>query len=366
MRKLNGYVLPLTLMIIFASVGLLTTVMRRAFIFQDKVRYAFNREKARTLALAGIQVGMSQLSVVKPKENKKKENAQNTEQKTDKKEEKLTPEQEWLLQLMLVVNKWQTFNLTEKSDGIDARLDIYISCEQGKININSLLLEPSQTDKKQESAQAGQQDQSKAEPGKRKNFAESLQEKLVQEVGLSILEILKSKQKKLGRQLEDPTEILTEEAARKFVDRVFRTPEQAGEKADKFYLMDLFTVDTRSEKLNPWLLSASVCALLGLQVPQRLITEGKDKAIREAVKKLRPFIGWKKEWDVTMEPLYGKPFSAIPQGIDVLFAPEFEATVFSVISYVRVGNISQKVCGIIEKINDEHNTIFKLKKLYWM
>lgn len=366
MRKLNGYVLPLTLMIIFASVGLLTTVMRRAFVFQDKVRYAFNREKARTLALAGIQVGMSQLSVVKPKENKKKENAQSAEQQAGQKEEKLTPEQEWLLQLMLVINRWQTFNLTEKSDGIDARLDLYISCEQGKININSLLTDPSQTDKKQEVEQATQPEQSKTEPGKRKNFAESLQEKLVQEVGVSILEILKSKQRKLGRSLEDPTEILTEEAARKFVDRVFRTPEQIDEKANRFYLMDLFTVETRTEKLNPWLLSGSVCALLGLQLPQRLIADGKDKAIRDAVKKLRPFIGWKKEWDITMEPLYGKPFSVIPQGIDVLFAPEFEATVFSVISCVRIGNISQKLCGVVEKTNDEHNIVFKLKKLYWM
>jgi hypothetical protein len=360
MKKLFGYVLPLTLMIIFLSVGLLTTVLRKAFVFQDKINFAVKREKARTLALAGIQVGMSQVSFIKPKEKQEK-NKKEQNNKNNPKEDTLTPEQEWLLQLISVINRWQVFNLTRESDGIDARMQIYISCEQGKINLNALLLRPLEAEK-------NKPDNSKQEvTTKRKNFAESLEEKLVQEVGLSILEILKIKQKKLGRSLEDPTELLTEEAARKFETRIFNTPqEKKAEKAERFVLMDLFTTQTRTEKLNPWLLSASVCALLGFDLPQKLLAQGKDKIIRDAVKKLRPFIGWKKDWDQTLQPLYGKNFTSIPTGIDVIFAPEFEATIFSVICYVEVAGITQGVCGVIEKTADGNNTVFRLKKLYWI
>lgn len=371
MKNSQGYVLVTTLLIIGLAMALLSTVMYRSFVFQDNALLAINRQKAKELALGGIQVAMAQLALIVPEEKEKKED------KSEK--DKLTPVQQWILKLLPKINKWQTFTLKENIEGIDGTLEIFISCEQGKININKNLM---QSEDKQEGSgdeQKSPQDKAKAGPDaaqKSKTAPEVIEERLVQALGLGILDILKSSKKSLGRSLEDPTELLKNESVVKaFKDKIFVSPVKSDVKTQgkNIYLMDLFTTETQSDKLNPWLLSNSLCVLLGFNTLHgpKDGTDNKEINFKEKIKSLKPFTMWSQQWNNLLASVYGVEYAKIPKPISLLFASKFEATIFSVISYAKVGSILQKVCGIIEKTQNPSglapaSITFKLKKLYWL
>ena len=65
-----GYVMILTLIIVSLSVVLATYLARRSTIFNAFASTAIKREKAKMLALSGIQIAMSQLASTPEKAKK--------------------------------------------------------------------------------------------------------------------------------------------------------------------------------------------------------------------------------------------------------------------------------------------------------
>lgn len=394
-----GYVLITTLLIIALSVTLLTTVMRRSFVYQDRVRFYTSREKARVLALSGLEVALSQLAVIVPKEqaskdSAKSQNGQETKtptsanstgaQETAKKEDKLTPEQEFLKQLLPIVNNWQQFALTEDKDGIEGTLKLYISCEQGKINLHRLLAlaqdkktaEPVKTNNSPKTNN-NQPPKAQNSVNNQKTFADTVQERILTNMNVNIIELLKERRASLGRALEDPTELLGSPLAKGFNVQLFAEPSEQTDRPktkQPLYLMDLFTTYTSSANLNPWVLSDSVALLFGLKPMHAKGEESSDPkplSVQEKVKRLQPFISWQKQWDVLMGSQYGKKISDIPKEISTMFGSQFEATVFSVVSYGTVNGVTQKVSAVVEETTPPQTVspksiVFTIKKLYWL
>ena len=59
-------------------------------------------------------------------------------------------------------------------------------------------------------------------------------------------------------------------------------------------------------------------------------------------------MNWEQDWDSILSPIYGKKYAALGKEITELFANEFEATAFSVVSYCSVGSVTQKMYAVLE------------------
>lgn len=349
--KKPGYILMLTILGIAVAVGLITVVVQQAILYQQQTRLALDKSQARQLVFSSLELALSQVSLVLPKED--------NEKKEEKKEE-LKPYQRWLLRVLSKINKWHTYELTEDLEGT---ITYYLASEQGKINLSSFESElqgiqqpkkDAQPSAKQQSAgQAAKADEKKEEVSP----LQAVDELIKKEKDIGIKDALKRFYSQFRRVPEDITELLKIERFKEFKDQLFMTPGDS----KKIVLTDLFTV-RHNEKMNPFLFTKSVKKLLGL----------KDGIIdEEMVKKIQPKFDWAQEWDKLLVDTYGKKFSSLPEGISTLFATEFGVTGFSVVSYCTVGTITQKVFAVLELTEpgpdiSPKSLVFKVGKLYWL
>ena len=162
---------------------------------------------------------------------------------------------------------------------------------------------------------------------------------------------------------EDPTELLRISYFAKLKDRLF-TPLKKEHRG--LYIMDLFTFRPQaSEKVNPWLLTASAKTLLGIREQKGASQD------EEFVKKIKPQMNWEADWDEVLAPRYGKNFAAFDPAIQQVFAEAFEAKAFSVVSYCTVGKVTQRLYAVLEVAEPDKDlspksVIFKVTKLYWL
>lgn len=375
----KGYVLPTTLMIISIAIALLTSVMSRSFLYQDTVSFELKKQRVRMLAFSGIQIAMAQASLVLPEDKKsdadskaKSAEAAAKSQNAQKTSEQLTPAQQHIVQLLPIVNKWQTFKLNENADGIDGTIQIYISCENGKFNLTRmselLTVKDATGEKNQKTQEANKKEEAskkQATAGPVKTWPETVSQLLEQAGIAGFSKTLISFKEKNGRAPDDPTELLTQEAIKAFKTNIFLSQPEKSILKSPIYLMDLFTTATSTERLNPWLLSASVATLLGFK------RNSEKFNVKEKIKEVRPFTNWSQQWNKLLEPLYGKKFEAIQKEITPLFAASFDASVCSVTCYAQIQNATQKIYAIIEKVNpptgiSSKSVVFKIKRLYWL
>ena len=81
------------------------------------------------LALGGIDIALSQLSFKAPDVNESKKSSSASE----------SFEQLWFKRIFPLMNKWQNFNISKIDNSmLNSTLDIYMACENSKININFL------------------------------------------------------------------------------------------------------------------------------------------------------------------------------------------------------------------------------------
>jgi hypothetical protein len=118
------------------------------------------------------------------------------------------------------------------------------------------------------------------------------------------------------------------------------------------------------------LLSDSMCGLLNLKQATAGDIEKRKNAIKKWVEPFKPEAKWDQDWDKMLAPLYGKKFDALPKFIKLLLVTKFGPTVFSVLSYGKVGEVTQRFLAIIEKgepsdKKDGRATV-TIKKLYWL
>ncbi len=402
-----GYVLVLTLMIISVSLILITTVYQRYFSYQSAIGSLYNREQAKMLALGGVQVGLAQLALVNKKagdQNNESQNGSNIKQNisgdntqinsqdesfsqdqlTDQKE---SPEQKWLTQVLPLINRWQTIELSDDITGVDGTLKLYIASEEGKINLNQFVVASSEgLDNKNAQEQSSQattekdpssnedkkslndQDGSLEENIDKKRADQKLNSKgainkiVMDKFQVNIESLVNNLYKKLGRYLIDPTELVTEKLPESITKNIFFNYPTDSQNSDDYYFMDIFTTFSKSYNLNPWLLSASTLKILGFSVPA-------GDSIKKIVKSFKSEINLEKDFISIFGPVYGIKNNENTQLI--IFNNKFEVEAFSIVSYATCNNARVGVCAIVERITQDpsyskESFAFRIKRLYWL
>lgn len=348
-----GYIMVFTLLAIGAVMVIATYVGHRGSYFLPFSSMIFEREQAKTLALSGVQVAIAQLAQVPEKE----EQSQQGDDKTGSASTKDTPEKQFLLRILPTLNRWQHFDLVENVDGIDGKISICLMCEEGKINLNRII------DFKKNVFRGSEKSGWKA---------------VMQEICKSIGQIVKGGDlfpafekiiKEAKYPFNDATELITKKEFSHFKDILFYQPPTT-KKHDTIYLTDIFTVWSSSDKIEPWLFSDSINALLGLpRVEVDDIKKRKDQ-VEGWVKNFKERSNWQQDWQTILMPVYGKELRTLPKNIDSMLNTTFAPRYFSVLVHGKVGEVTQIVYAILERNkqsqgeNIEYDIV--IKKLYWL
>lgn len=359
MQSAKGYVLILALSMLSLIMVLISGLINRAtpFFFFDAT--VIKREKAKQLALSGLQIAMSQLAanVAPPEEQKPGTAAQAPKSSQDQERIKL------FKSLVPALNSWQRFGLSDTLDGVKGAIDICISCEQGKLNINELF-----------------DFKTKKFVGEGK--AQGDMRKVMQSVFTKLTPYTKDKNlfgvfekflKTRHSKLHEVTELLRiKEFQEVFAQRQFYEPPSLSKEAIKgkkqaVGLTDLFTIWSQEQTVSAWVLSDALCAVFGFNRISQEEIKVRKQAVDQAVEqKAFTVASLDAAWPKGLQALTGKELGAVPQDLKAMLSASFEPDVFSVISRGTVGNISQKIFAIIERREPEgdRSTAFVIKRLY--
>ncbi len=361
----KGYILVMALMII-ALVILITGIMTN--VGDSYVPYMAalgQRNKARVLALGGIACAQSQLGMIVELDTKKSPDAGAS---PSQKPQAPTPEQEavkLLKNLLPILNKWQTVPLTLEKEGIEGTIQFRIACEDGKLNINELFDFNAKKFK----------DEKKGDASIKALLTTLLApvEKRMKTPDLA--QTLESMLAKRGYPLNDVTELLTQAGCTGFKNAQFPSVEPYNKKSSEstppFILTDLFTTHTNQMTVEPWLFSDALRRLCG--IPEQESKQNKkdeQEKITELLKQFKTTADWNKDWDTRLKPLYDVTLKQLPKNIIQLFTKSFEPRLFSVMVSATVGDSTQRLYAILERIKKSQDTKtlydIYIRTFYWI
>lgn len=350
--KKSGYILVLSLMMVSLCVVLVTALVDRGTVFLPFTATYQHRQQAYMLALSGVQIAKSQLAVVPKQEEAKADQAKQAATVPDEKARATA----LLQKLFPVLNRWQTFDLTQEKDGIDGHIKLCIMCEDGKIDINALY-----DFEKQQFAGQGQ------EAEKVKKVLQELFSSIEKQTqGKNLFQSVEAFLKKRGYPLDDPTQLLLVKGFEGFKNNVFYEPLVSKNEKEKkqLYLTDIFTVWTGKKTVEPWFFSSSVQQILGLRVSPD------SKKAAAALKSFTVQAQWPVTWNSTFAQLYETEFAALPKNIDSLLSKKFEPKIFSVLVHGLFDQITQRVFAIVERVEQKSDKgqisySVSIRKLYW-
>lgn len=366
-NKKNGYILILSLMIISLATTLVTYIF---YIGSVQMPYSYtmiNREKAKLLALSGIQIAVCNLSQeieIKQADKKAASNTPSIPTASDVKKNEPSEQEKAARELITTIvpwlNNWQTFALKQDIDGIDGIIKICMGSEDGKFDLNALY------DFEKHSFRG---DQAQQEIIKRliTDFFKRLNK---EDLFSEFEKFLKARQYRL----DDITELLRIPGFVAFKDNVFYPGPLKEKKEEKnetpVYLTDIFTVWSGKQTIDPWLLSHSMCGLVGIKQATTQNVNSRKKAVEQVIKDVTLEAQWATDWKKYLLPLYGVEFGALLKGVDRLFDAKFEPKMFSVLSYGIVGDVTQKMLAIVERTEEKNDKklayTVTIKKLYWL
>lgn len=357
-----GYIMIFTLLVVAAATVMVTYVGHRGSFYLPFSRMILAREKAKQLALGGVQVAIAQLAKsVKKEEGKRQEPQQEVKQEAGsapvEKKESNPEERDLLRRILPVLNRWQVFNLAENVDGVDGDMFVCIMCEDGKINLNRII---------------------DFEKGVLRGDEKTGWKAVIKEVCKQIEQLTKSGDlfpvfekiaKDAKHQFNDATELLTHKEFQQFKDALFYHP-PVGKKQDTLYLLDIFTVWSRSDKLEPWFFSDSINGLFGLPRVEVDDIKKRTEQTEGWLKNFKVRANWQQDWKNILMPVYGKELRTLPKNIDSMLSPTFAPQFFSVRAEGKVDEVTQRVYAILERTkrsqggNVEYDVV--IKKLYWL
>jgi len=334
-----------TLLIVGAAMMIVTYVGHRGSFYLPFSYMITAREKAKMLALGGVQVAIAQLALVEKPKEKQKEQTENKQSASD--------ESEFLQRILPTLNRWQDFDLKENVDGVDGQIKVCLMCEEGKINVNDII-------------------------DFNKGVFKGAWKEIMQELCRSIEKMTKASDlfpafekiiKDVKFPFNDATELITHKEFAQFKDTLFYQP-PTQKKQDTLYLTDIFTVWSSSEKLEPWLFSDSINGILGL--PRVEVDDIKQRKEQSAawVKNFKAQTNWQQDWKSILMPVYGKELRTLPKHIDSMLNAQFDPCFFSVLVHGKVGDVTQRVYAILERNKRvQGDTVaydVAIKKLYWL
>lgn len=352
----SGFILVLTLMILSMIVMLVTQLFQNSMIHFYFDRTMIEREKARSLAKGGIELAISMLTI--QEEKKPTDKAAPALQKPD--EEKKDPNIELLKRIEPALNRWQSFKLKEDVDGIDGEIKLCITSEDGKIDINQWY----DFNKKKFIGEG------ETSLDGKKLFKALFNSVKKTASGKDLFEVFEKFLKQRQYKLNEVTELLSiKEFREAFKEAIFyEPPALKGTKKEQrpVYLMDIFTLWSEAKTLNSWLLSDSICAIVGLKRAEPGDTQAREKEVEQLLKGMKSIEGdIKVTWEKVLQKLYGKELKAVPNEFSSLLAQKFEAKTFGILSYGTVGAITQKIFAIIERSKNAQ-VPYTIKRLYWL
>lgn len=352
--KKSGFILVLTMMLLSIMTLIVSQLFHQGTIYVHYDQAMINREKAKQLAYGGIQLAVSMLSIEMQKTTTQAAGAD------EKKQE--NPEKKLLQKILLSINQWQRFELHDQVDGLNGSVELYIACENGKLDINQLF----DFEKKK----------FKGEGQPQADIRKILQELFAGMKKFTgdkdLFEVFEKFLKQRQYKLDDVTELITiPEFQNLFKTTIFyqpETPQKTGSPKKELFLTDIFTVSSGQMKMQPWLLSSAIQSILGLKKIDLGPAEKRDQRVAELTKDFKQVSSVQELWEKQLQVVYGKDLKSLPKQSELLLNTVFEPTVFSVISYGTVGTITQKLCAIIAKRKDiQHNREeITIKKLYWL
>lgn len=377
-KNLNpGYILVLTLMIISILVIVVTGVFYNTVAQIAFTKTIVDREKAKVLALSGIQLAIDKLTL--PEEKPQKEEVDKKGKEDSKPKDNKS--KQLLKRILPKLNRWQVINLKEDTEGIDGQIKICITSEDGKINLNKLFdykthkfLNDADAKKipgdKATSAEASDKaDEKKTDETKNKpkpdakKFLETIFSAMTEYTQRKdLFSELQANLQKRKFPMNDITELISIPKFEYFQNNLFYEPAATKDSKRPIYLTDIFTTWTDSDKVQPWLLSDSLRALFGLKRVKFNDENEINQLVGEWLKNFNDSNNWQTDWDKTLKPVYGKDFKNLSTHIQFFLADKFAPKIFSVISYGTVGVITQRLIAILELSSENSYTI---KKLYW-
>lgn len=404
-----GYILILTLMVLGLATAVITRMFYQTSAFVPLSNLAIKRQKAQNLALAGVQMALSKLNGpqvdMRPEQednNASKNNKPDVDQETAKTKQK-SKQAVFIERILPALNRWESFNLHEDSDGIDGNIKICLACEDGKINLNQLydftkhefkdtgtrMVSGNRVERfLQDNANifknlAGQETKKEDSPSmlflqhvfnRLGNFTQNQIEPA--RAYSALCNFLKER----SYQLIDVTELLNIPELGYFNQHIFYEPpaniNASDEMSDQFeqdnqarpvYLMDIFTLSTSREKLEPWLLSDSLLAILSFPRAQAGDIIRREQEVAKWTTNFEPGVNWPESWDKSLGQEYEVKFDTLKPEIARSFLNVFNPKVFSVLSHGTVGGVTQKIYAIIKsQTNSKRQTSFVVEKLYWI
>jgi len=338
-KKSKSSILIYTLLFISILLVLLEQFVLNTNLYSYFSVNAIDTQKARVLAIGGINLARVQLSM---NEYEKKD-----EDKSTQKNAKPDPNKkgkEFLKNILPNLNRWQEFKLDEKIDGFDGKVKFCISCENGKININEVF------DFKKQSFKP-----------EMKPFFDGLSFGEKEAKGSAFARNLEKFFKERKKKLDDLSQLLDIEGISSlqflYNPPMYDPPKGAEEAKRKNALMDIFTIYTKENKIEPWLFSDSLCGLLGFRRPQWNDSVKMKDIFEKSIEKFKLDLGknWKDNWDV-LRPIYEKRFDSL-RVIEKILSPQFAPSVYTVISCGIVGRVEQKILAVLSVEKNAKNKV---------
>jgi len=334
------------------SISLITLLVSKVFsqatVHAPYMRNAIDQQKAEMLAFSGLSIATSQLLLADAPDEQ--------EQKDDQKEkQQISPEVRFLKHVLSVLNRWQQFTLNEKQDGVNGQIALCIGCEDGKLDINAVY------DFKQKKFVGEGSPQGDYKKGLQELFG--LIEKFTG--GKGMFEALEKFFKERSYPLNDATELLVLDEFSYFKRAAFYEPtELVKDQQPRLCLTDLFTVFTAKPKVEPWLFSDAYYTLFALNRPT---VKEEQEALESLLKGFKQTSNWPQEWNTLLKPRYGKDFATLPKSAGFFLSSKFEPKIFSVLSYGKIGQVTQKILAVFEKERATEKHPFPtmtIKKIY--
>ena len=357
----DGYILVMALMMISLALLMTSIMFDRGGSFVPYMKAVADRQKAKMVALGGLAVVQGQLARDVTVEQKEQPGPKQKAQKPNPDQEA----QHLLKTIMPSLNRWQSFELREDLDGVDATLQVCLMSEEGKLNLNAVF---DFEKKKFHGEGKGADDwKKKLEP-----FFERI-EKATKTTEL--FKALEQFLKKRSYPLNDVTELLSIKAFEPFKRAIYyEPPTQKAQKTKKqrqhYALTDLFTLHSDTPTIEPWLLSDSMLGVLGINRAQPRDTKKRVETVAEWLKTFKIKAAWQKDWNVRLKNVYGIDFKSLPKGSVSLFGDTFEPRYFSALVNSTVGDATQRLFAILERIkkSQDTKTVYdvKIRKYYWL
>jgi len=359
-KSSSGYILIVTLLMIAGMTAIGTYIYLRSTVFFPLMRTVYDREKAKVLALGGLQIAIRQLSQFNEPQSEQASSPQNAGQPSKSKQESGGPLQ-LFARLMPIINRWQTFPFQKKIDGIDGSLQICLVCEEGKININRIY----DFDKGTFHGQ-----------GQAKGDWQKIMELVCKEIeqalgGKELLSSLETFLKSRKYPLYDTTELLTIKEFEIFRNHIFYQPDtKTGDTKINMYLTDIFTTFSNKSTLEPRFFSDSMLSILKLAQTASTDETKRAEQVSTMQKNFKQTAQWPSDWETQLKPFYEKDLQSLLNGLDSVLSTQFNPTQFSVLTYGTVGAVTQRLLAIVKRNKRAHNGQtgydITIRKIYWL